>query len=103
MPKNSKLPKDVIEHWPEILKDVDIEVIPVEYLDSINVYFLDGKVWQIDVAKSRKKQDVDIETALEDLFTTYEDLIENIDFRLNTKQIKEDIQNRTRLFMKKRK
>lgn len=102
MPKRKKLPQEVIDQWPEVLGDVNIEVIPVEYLDSINVYFTDGKVWEIDIAKSRSKT-LNIEAAIEDLFAEYEDVIDNVNFRLNTKKVKEDITNRTRLFMKKRK
>ena len=103
MPNVKKLPQDVINHWPEIFKEIDVEVIPIEYLHSVKIYFTDGKVWDIDVAKSRKQTDTDIETALEELFDQYEDNIENIDFRLDTDRVKKDIQSRTHKFMKKRK
>lgn len=103
MPKNKKLPPDVIDHWPEIFGDIEVDVIPIEYLDSVRIQFDDGKIWDIDVKTSRKKQDVDIETAMEELFEQYSDVIENIDFRLDTEKVKNDIKNRTRFFMKKRK
>jgi len=103
VPKNKKLPPSVIDRWPEILDDVEVEVIPVQYLDSVKVYFRDGKIWDIDVKKSLDQEIPDLEEALEDLFSQYEDVIENIDFRLDTERVKRDIQNRTRLFMKKRK
>ena len=103
MPKNKKLPPDVIDHWPEIFGDIEVDVIPIEYLDSVRVQFNDGKIWDIDVKTSRKKQDLDIETAMEELFEQYSDVIENIDFRLDTEKVKNDIKNRTRFFMKKRK
>jgi len=103
VPNVKKLPQDVINHWPEIFKEIDVEVIPIEYLHSVKIYFTDGKVWDIDVAKSRKQTDTDIETALEELFDQYEDNIENIDFRLDTDRVKKDIQSRTHKFMKKRK
>ena len=44
MPRKKSLPKDVVEHWPEVLKDVDIKVVPVKYLHAVRVYFKDGKV-----------------------------------------------------------
>ena len=103
MPKRKKLPPDVIDHWPEVFDEIEIDVIPIEYLDAVRVHFEDGKIWDIDVKTSRKKQDVDIETAIEDLFDEYADVITNIDFRLDTEKVKNDIQNRTRFFMKKRK
>lgn len=104
MPKSKKLPPDIVDHWPEVFKDVDIQVVPVKYLHSVRVFFTDGKVWDIDVDKTRKNKDSkDIEQALEELFSTYEDSIENLDFRLDTARIKADIQGRTRHFMKRRK
>jgi hypothetical protein len=104
VPKSKKLPPDIVDHWPEVFKDVDIQVVPVKYLHSVRVFFTDGKVWDIDVDKTRKNKDsMDIEQALEELFSTYEDSIENLDFRLDTARIKADIQGRTRHFMKRRK
>lgn len=104
MPRKKKLPKDIIEHWPEVLKDVDIKVVPVKYLHAVRVYFKDGKVWDIDVASTLKKNPSDkaIEKTLEQMFLEYEDNIKNIDFRLDTAKVKEDIQARTKYFLKKR-
>jgi len=34
-------------------------------------------------------------------FAQYEDVIENVDFRINTKKIKHDMQRRTKHFLKK--
>ena len=98
------MPPEVIDHWPEVFKDIDIEVVPLEYLHSVRVFFDDGKVWEIDIAKSKKQGlTEDLETTLEELFKQYDNIINNVDFRLDTKRLKEDIQARTRTFMKKRK
>jgi len=104
VPKKKTLPKDIVEHWPEVLKDVDIKVVPVKYLHAVRVYFKDGKVWDIDVAKTLKKNtnEQSIEKTLEQLFLEYEDSIQNVDFRLDTAKVKADIQARTQRFMKKR-
>lgn len=103
MSKSKKLPPDIADHWPEVFNEIEINVVPVEYLDSIKVSFTDGKIWDIDIKKSREKDKLDIELALEDLFFQYEDVIENIDFRVDTERVKKDIQQRTRYFLKKRK
>lgn len=102
MPKNN-LPKHVVDVWPEVLKDVDVQVVPLEYLHSVRVTFHDGKVWEIDVEKSKAKTDLNIEQSLEELFAEYEDAIANVDFRLDTERVKQDITKRTHQFMKKRK
>ena len=103
MPKGKKLPPAVIDTWPEIFSEINVDVVPIEYLHSINVKFKDGKIWEIDVKKSREKPNINIESALEDLFEQYEDSIDSIDFRLDTDKVKHDIKRRTALFMKKRK
>ena len=103
MPKN-KFPREVIERWPEVLEDVDVQVVPLEYLHSIRVTFEDGKAWDIDISKSLKKGlQFDVESALEDIFDEYEDTIVNVDFRVDTDKVKEYIEKRTAHFMKKRK
>lgn len=101
MPEGKKLPDEVVDHWPEILKDINIEVLPLEYLDSILVTFEDGKVWDIDLTKN--PHGVDLEDAIESLMEEYEDSIVNVDFRLNTVRLKKDISERTKMFLKRRK
>ena len=101
---DNQLPPEVIEHWPEVFNDLDVKVVPLEYLDSIRVYFEDGKVWDIDLEKSMEKNNSDsLEDTLEALFEEYDDYIINVDFRLNTVKLKEDITKRTKYFLKKRK
>jgi len=103
MAKKGRLPPDIVKAWPDVFKDIQIDVVPIEYLHSVKVYFTDGKIWEIDVKKSLSKPDLDIETALTDLFDSYEESIANIDFRLDTQKVKRDIKKRTEIFMKKRK
>ncbi len=101
MARNKKLPADVIKQWPDVLKDIDIDVVPVEYLESIRVTFKDGKVWEIDTKKN--SENTNIEQAMESLMEEYEDVIKSVDFRLDTAKVKKDIKKRTAIFMKKRK
>lgn len=101
MTSGKKLPPDVVNHWPEIFKDITIESVPVEYLHSVKITFEDGRIWEIDTAKN--SEGVSIDEALEALMEEYEDIITNVDFRLDTEKVKRDITRRTQLFMKKRK
>lgn len=101
MPDRKKLPQEVVDHWPEVFKDVDIDVVPLEYLQTIRVTFLDGKVWEIDTQKNAEK--IDLEDAIESLLIEYEDVIDSVDFRLDTVRVKKDIKKRTAQFLKKRK
>ena len=98
------LPPEVVDHWPEVFEDIDIQVIPLEYLHSVIVTFDDGKIWNIDLEKTKEKTSADqLEATLDELFAEYDDYIKNVDFRLDTERLKSDIQARTKHFMKKRK
>ena len=104
-PDKTKLPKHVIDIWPDVFKDIDLKVVPLDYLHSIRVVFQDGKIWDIDIQNSKDEdgRQVTIKKELEDIFRQYERDISNVDFRLDTERVKRDIKKRTALFMKKRK
>lgn len=105
MSKN-KLPDEVIKHWPEVFGDVEIKAVPIEYIHNIHVHFTDGKVWEIDLDRQSAANDGDvnvIEDSLETFLEQYNDEISHVDFRLNTSKVVEDVKNRTKSFMKKRK
>lgn len=103
MSNGKKLSKDVIAHWPEIFKDIDVHAVPIQYIDTINVTFTDGNTWVIDLDDKKGITEEEVEMSLEDLFEEYEDTIANVDFTLNTEKVKRDIQARTKRFLKKRK
>lgn len=99
--KSKKLPPEVIDHWPEVFEDISIDVVPLEYLHSVRVSFADGKVWDIEVGRQKGSVE-DLQTALDELFAEYQEVIENVDFRLDTGKVKRDITSRTRKFLKLR-
>lgn len=103
MPKN-KLPEEVISHWPEIFKDVEIKAVPIEYIHSVHVHFHDGKIWEIELDRKSVENDTNsIEDSLETFLEQYNDEIAHVDFRLNTTKVVDDVKRRTKSFMKKRK
>jgi len=99
---SSKLSPDVISAWPEVFKDIEIHTVPFEYLHSITIYFESGKQWIIDIDE-KAKANPDFDYGLEALFEEYADQIVNIDFRINVKKVRNDIEKRTKHFLKKRK
>ena len=52
-------------------------------------------------SRNKLGDDKVLEDVLQELFNEYENSIGNIDFRLDTERLKNDIQKRTRVFMKK--
>ena len=87
-----RLPKEVVAHWPEIFSDLHVESIPVEYLLSIKVTFKDGKNWEIRLKNNRQKMtNKELEKQITELFKTYGDAIKNVDFRLDTNKVTEQM------------
>lgn len=96
-----KLPRDVIASWPEVFGNVDVNAVPVEYLQSILVTFLDGEVWDIDMNSKELIEDgVTIDELLGELLDEYESQIQSVDFRVHTERVKRDMIKTTRRFMK---
>ena len=103
--QNKKFPEEVVEHWPEVFGDVDIKVVPVEYLDSVKISFRNGKKWSIDFDRTLDKDDLEnqISDYLDEIFEEYGDEVISVDFQIDTKKVKKDVQERTKYFLKKRK
>lgn len=100
MKKGKTFPKDIIEHWPEVFGEISLNVIPIQYLESITITFKTGKIWEVNlVNKNRDKFEIE----LKDWLSTYENDIDNIDFKLDTERIKNDVIKNTNKFLKNRK
>jgi len=100
--KKRSLPKEVVDNWPEIFRDV--KAIPLEYLYSMTIVFKDSTQWEINIARHVRDQDLDIlDGNLRELITNYEDSIENIDLRLDVKKVKKDITKKTKSFLRNKK
>lgn len=100
--KNRKSnPENTNEKWEEILEEIDLKFLPLEYLKNITITFEDDTVWEIDLAESRKSQPEEkIEQSLDDLFSEFEGEIENVDFQLDLEKIKKYLTRRVGYFLK---
>jgi hypothetical protein len=103
-PKGRNLPKDVIDHWPEVFGEVELNVMPLRYLHTVLVNFKDGKTWEIKItAKARKEGWGAFEKTLGELCRNYESTIVDVDFKLDTDLLKKHVEQGTQQFLKKRK
>lgn len=102
MPKRKKISPDVSEQWPGVLDEVDIKVVPIEYIRSVEVKFTDGKVWIMDIDPDVADAD-GLDIALDEMLQEYEDTIVGVNFVVDIPKVKQDITRRTKLFMKKKK
>ena len=96
--------KDVIDHWPEIFSEIQLNVLPIKYLTAVMINFKDGKSWEVKIsAEARKEGWVVFEKQLQELVKNYEESIKDVDFKLDTIRVKKDIEKGTQQFFKKRK
>lgn len=96
----TKLPPEIIKHWPEVFKDIEVEMVPMEYIAAIEVEFLNGDVWIIDCKGKEAANNIDIAQSLEELLIEYEETIDNVDIRIDSEKVKRDIQKTTKAFLK---
>lgn len=96
----AKLPPEIIKHWPEVFKDIEVEMVPMEYISSIEVEFHNGDIWIIDCKAKEAATGTGVAETLEELLTEYEESIENVDLRIDSAKVKRDIQKTTRAFLK---
>lgn len=104
MSKHGKsFPKEVIAHWPEVFGEIKLNVLPLRYLDCVLLNFKDGKVWEIKITrKTREAGWEQFEKSISELVRTYEEKIDNVDFRLDTDRVKKDITKNTEKFLKRK-
>ena len=86
-------------YWQEIFDTVDMKFLPVNYMKSIEVEFISGELWEIDLMQ-QETEEVPVDQVLDDFFEEYQDTIETVDFRLDLQQLKKDIGKRTHKFLK---
>lgn len=99
--KNFNIQKIDDKEWEEILEEIDLKFLPLEYLKTIIITFEDKTIWEIDLANTRKTQTEEkIEQTLDDLFDEYEGDISNLDFQLDIEKIKKYLSKRVSYFLK---
>ena len=99
-----KFPQDVIDLWPEVFGEIDLNVIPVRYLDAITVEFTNKEVKEIKLTKIHPDANwIEFEKQLKEILLSYEQEIDNVDFKLDTERIKQDVLKTVNEFLKQRK
>lgn len=105
MPKKNKVSSEVIDQWPGVLDEIDIQVVPIQYMKAVEIHFLDGNTWIMDINQNLDPElsADELEQGLEELVAEYEDSISGINFVLDVQKVKKDITKRTKIFLKKKK
>jgi hypothetical protein len=89
-----KPPRHLVKEWPEVFEDLYMNTMPVAYLERIHLEFADGRVWEIDIKAELVKQTPDsIADILINTLQEYKDDIQKIDFKVDIKKLKRDIED----------
>lgn len=102
MKKQKVEPEKTLDtEWEDILEEIDLKYLPIEYVKTIIITFEDKTIWEIDLENSRKTQtDEKIEDMLDDLFDEYDGDITDLNFQLDLQKIKRFLSKRVSYFLK---
>lgn len=89
-----KPPRHLVKEWPEVFEDLYMNTMPVAYLETVRLDFVDGRVWEIDVKTELTKQTPDgIADMLIATLQEYKEEIKKIDFKVDVDRLKKDIKD----------
>lgn len=89
-----KPPRHLVKEWPEVFEDLYMNTMPVSYLETVRLDFVDGRIWEIDVKSELEKQTADgIADVLIATLQEYKDEIKKIDFKVDVERLKKDIKD----------
>jgi len=92
-----KPPEHLIDQWPEVFTDLEINTMPVAYIDSVRIDFSDGSVWEIDITTKLLSEDPDlVAEKLLDTVEDYQDIIVKIDFKMDIERLMNDVKHETK-------
>jgi hypothetical protein len=87
---DSDLPKSVSDGWPGIFNEVTVNRLPIPYLRCIIITFVDGTEWCINTTNNDKRNP-SFKASIYEFIDTYQDKIDNISVKVNTKKLKNDV------------
>jgi len=89
-----KPPRHLVKEWPEVFEDLYMNTMPVVYLETVRLDFVDGRIWEIDVKSELENQTPDgIADVLIATLQEYKDEIKKIDFKVDVERLKKDIKD----------
>ena len=73
-------------------------------MHSVVINFKDNKSWEIKLTTKIKKDGwTSFQQSLSELLTSYDDQIDDVDFKLDAVKVKKDVEKLTNKFLKKQK
>lgn len=90
------------EFWADIIRDVNIKNVPVQYLSEILVEFNNNKIWTIELHKNLSSEQYEkLEKHLHYMLTEYRENIVKVNYSININKVKKDVTSKTKKLLKK--
>ena len=93
------LPKEVTSVWPEIFENVRLNIVPLNYVQSMKLSFANNRVWHVTFKPSHNFSS-SVEDAVVSIIKEYKAQIQSIDFNLDAETIKQAALQFTDQFLK---
>ena len=102
-PRAKKISLNGKAQWEQILKSVNKEEVPVQFLKSMTVHLLDGTKVQIDVKELIEDghDPFEIESQINERLETLDDYIKNVDLYICVDSVAEVVGEMTDTILKK--
>lgn len=82
----------MLDQWPEVFEDIEINVIPIVYLDKVTVKFTSGMKWEVNVKDYLEEYNPEkIESMLWELYEEYKDDIAGFEYYFDVEKLKKDL------------
>ena len=90
----------IVKQWPEVFKNLYMDTMPLEYLETMTLEFSNGRIWKIDVMEQIEQQNrIDIADRILNTFDEYKDEIIKIDFRIDVEKLRNNTKDSTNNFL----
>ena len=74
-----------------------MSTVPISYMDSVEIEFTDGRIWEINVAEQLELNKAEIVAIkLIEAFREYQDEIQNMNFKVDIEKLKKDVLDSTK-------
>lgn len=80
-----------------MFEDMYMNTMPLFYLNSVQLQFKDGRIWEIDIKTQLLTIEADvIADKILDMFEEYGEEIDTVDFDIDAEKLKRDIKDQTK-------
>ena len=91
-----KSPECLVSKWPEVFEDLYINMLPIKYIKTIHMEFLNGSIWEINLDSYKFEMLDSIDAKTLEIFEEHQNKIVNLNFDFNISLLKKDIFEKTK-------